>query len=628
MKKIWMAVAAVALKELLSASPALASAALYTNSPCVYLIVSNGVSQSATLLGTTGSFSGSLAVPVYVKSSLFNVTAIAPGAFKDCRGLTALALDSGSKVQVIGEGAFWGCTNLASVTLRDSVGEVGASAFLGCSALTNVSLSAATGLTSVAAQTFSGCSSLAAMTLPAAVTNVGDSAFRSCVALTSVALPSSAVSVGDSAFQGCSRLASASFPGATRLGHNAFAASGLASVTIPAGLTNLAQGAFADCTNLAAVTYAGSPVEIGSGAFKNCAALAGLPVAASLSDLDAAAFAGCAHLASAALPSGVRSIPESLFANCTNLASVTCGGAVTNIGEYAFANTALTSYSLPADAGYRAVDAGTFYGCARLTSVAVPANVTNAVKSEAFARCASLTEVSLTNSLADALHAYAFYGCSALRRATLPATVRTLGEAAFGACPALTNVTARGDAPEADASAFAGSVGVFVYYYKGASGWSNLLASRPTVMIGADGAGETLSFAAWAVRGGLADASGLSDASLSALFEAESSSLPGLANGAVYAFGSNLTVADQVALLQIFIEDGTPYVESPALVSGVEAFVTVAVEGTADLASGVWDLPVSGVTLSDVTRAGYTPAPVDGVIPAAACFRLKLALTE
>ena len=44
-------------------------------------------------------------------------------------------------------------------------------------------------------------------------------------------------------------------------------------------MTNLGQGAFADCTNLASVTYAGSPTAIGSAAFKNCSALTSLPVA-------------------------------------------------------------------------------------------------------------------------------------------------------------------------------------------------------------------------------------------------------------------------------------------------------------------------------------------------------------
>jgi hypothetical protein len=515
-------------------APVHAATLLYTNSPCVYLLTSNAQSQTATLLGPTGSFGGSVSVPVSVKSSLFTVTAVAPGAFKDCGGLTNFALDASSKVSAIGAGAFWGCTNLSAVTLRESVTAIGASAFLGCAALTNVNLAVATGLAAVAQQTFCGCSRLAALSLPEGVVSVGPSAFRGCSSLTNIALPPGVAALPDSAFQECRRLAAASLSGVTALGVNAFAGSGLKSVTIPAGVTNLGQGAFADCTNLASVTYAGSPAAIGSAAFKNCAALTSLPVASSVTSIASTAFEGCARLTSVTLPAGVGELSDNLFENCTSLASVAGAGIVSNVGDYTFAY-----------------------------------------------------------------------------------------------CANLTNVTFRGDAPDAEGSTFTESGCVFVYYYKGTSGWGNLLADRPTVMLGADGAVEALSFAAWTVRSGLSVVTELSDETLATLFAAEASSAPGLSNGAVFAFGGNLTAADRGSLLRVvFDAEGSPIVETPALTADGSAFVTVAVEGTTDLASGIWDLPLSAVALPDVTRAGYVPAEVNGSLPAAAFFRLKIALRD
>ena len=534
MKATWITLSVFALVCLFRVTPCDASTFLYTNSPCVYLIVSNSVSQTATLLAPTGTFSGTLAVPVYVKSTLFNVTAIAPDAFKDCVGMTSLALDASSKVASIGAGAFWGCTNLTSVTLRDSLTALGASAFLGCSALTNVNLSVATGLTAVAEQTFCGCSALASITFPSSVTNLGDSVFQNCSALSAVAVPSSVSAISDAAFQGCRKLASASLPGATTLGDNAFEGAGLAAITIPVGLTNIAQGAFADCTNLVAVTYAGSPVTIGSGAFKNCSSLTNLPAAASLTDIASTAFEGCLRLKSVTLPAGVRDIANNLFENCTSLVSVTSAGTITNVGEFAFAN---------------------------------------------------------------ALN--------------------------------LTNVTFRGNAPTADTTCFVEATNVFVYYYKGTSGWGNLLAGRPTVMLGSSGTVEALSFAAWAVRSGLSTVTGLCDATLATLFTAASPSVTGLANGAVYAFGGNLKPDDQTSLLRVvFAADGTPIVETPAVCDGAGNFVTAAVEGTSDLSLGTWNLAVNGVTLADATRAGYTPARVNGLLTATAFFRLKVTLGD
>lgn len=528
-----LAMSHLAAGALLLSGACQASTFLYTNSPCVYLIDSNGVAPSATLLGPTGTFSGSVTVPVYVKSSLFNVTAVAPVAFKGC-GLSAFSLDASSKVAVIGEGAFWGCTNLMSVTLRASVTHLGASAFLGCGALASVNLSVATGLTEVADQVFSGCASLATLSLPGAVSRVGASAFRDCRALAALALPSDVQQVGDAAFQGCGALASVSLPGVTELGVNAFAGSGLGAVSLPAGLAAVGQGAFADCAGLTAVTYQGAPVELGSAAFKNCSALTQLPVPASVRRIASTAFDGCTSLAAASLPDGIVDLSDTLFANCSSLASLRLG-AVTNVGSYA---------------------------------------------------CAG--------------------------------------------CGALTNVTFAGHAPEAAQSAFYASDEVFVYYYTGTAGWKNLLADRPTVMLGEDGSEAVLSFAAWSVRNGLASSSGLDDDSQSALFGAPSAALPGLANGSVYAFGDHLTAADQTSLLWIqMADDGTPVVVTPALAEGVENYVTMTVEGTAVLPAAQWDLPLASVALSDQTRAGFTPAVSAGeTLPRQAFFRLRLDLDE
>ena len=523
--------APVVLGLALLAHPGLSSTMLYTNGPCIYLLVSNNVSQTATLLGTTGAFSGSMTVPVYVKSTLFNVTAIAPGAFRGCGGLTSFVLAGSSKVATIGAGAFWGCTNLSSVILQDSVNEIGSSAFLGCSALTGVDLSVATGLIAIADQTFCGCSGLASAMIPSSVADLGRSAFRDCAALANISVPSGVAAIPDAAFQGCGNLVSATFSGATQLGVNAFAGSGLTSVNLPAGLTNVAQGAFADCGNLAQVTYEGAPTAIGSAAFKNCTALTGLPVPSSVTRVASTAFDGCTALTEVTLPTGVVDIPDNLFENCTALVSVV--GAVTNVGEYAFAF-----------------------------------------------------------------------------------------------CGSLTNVTLRENAPNADGDTFDGSEGVIVYYYAGTSGWKNLLAHRPTVMLGADGAVEAISFAAWAVRQGLVTPGGLSDATLAAVFDAESASMPGVVNGAVYAFGNNLTADDQTALLRIYFDGDTPIVETPALAPGSGDFVAMTVEGTDDLTSDGWDLAVNRVALADVTRAGFTPAEVDGALPPAAFFRLRITLGE
>jgi len=518
---------------LFAVSAASASTFVFTNSPCVYLLSSNSLSQTATLLGPTGVFSGSLSIPVYVKSSLFSVTSIAPGAFRNCGTLTSVSLDSSSKVGVVGAGAFWGCTNLISVTLRSSVTSICDSAFLDCSSLSGIDLSALTGLRAIAGQTFCRCAALASVVFCEGITNVGPSAFRDCKTLGLVSLPTGVVGIADSAFQGCRRMSSASFPGVIRLGVNAFSSSGLTSVSIPADLTNIVQGAFANCTNLVSVSYEGSPTSVGAAAFRNCSALTSLPISSAWNRIASTAFAGCSGVTSATLPSGVDDLSDNLFEGCAALRSVTVGGAVSSIGDSAFAD-----------------------------------------------------------------------------------------------CPCLTNVTSLGDVPDADGDAFDGSEQVFVYYYKGASGWKNLLAHRPTVMLGDDGSVVALSFGAWAVWNGITNTAALSDEALSELFAQASSSASDCANGIVYAFGENLTTNDEFSLLHITVENSTPIVETPALDSAVADYVSCAVEATTNLLSGTWDLTVDEVSLADATRTGYTPAAVDGALPPQVFFRLKLSLIQ
>ena len=56
---------------------------------------------------------------------------------------------------VIGEGAFSGCSGLTSLTLPDGITSIGKEAFSGCSGLTSLNLP--DGITSIGEEAFSGC---------------------------------------------------------------------------------------------------------------------------------------------------------------------------------------------------------------------------------------------------------------------------------------------------------------------------------------------------------------------------------------------------------------------------------------------------------------------------------------
>ena len=148
----------------------------------------------------------------YIPTSLKEViitggTSIGDGAFYGCSSLTSVTI--GNSVTSIGGGAFYGCSSLTSIVIPDSVTSIGYSAFCDCVSLTSIVISDS--VTSIGDMAFSSCSSLTSIVIPDSVTSIGNSTFRGCSSLTSIVIPDSVTRIGDYAFSGCSSLTSVTF---------------------------------------------------------------------------------------------------------------------------------------------------------------------------------------------------------------------------------------------------------------------------------------------------------------------------------------------------------------------------------------------------------------------------------
>ena len=102
---------------------------------------------------------------------------------------------------------------------------------------------------------------------------IDDYAFYGCSGLTSLTLPSGVTEIGDDAFSGCSGLTNLTLPfGVTKIGYSAFSGcSGLTSLTLPSGVTKIGSSAFSGCSGLTSIyVYAEKLPNMGNDVFDGC----------------------------------------------------------------------------------------------------------------------------------------------------------------------------------------------------------------------------------------------------------------------------------------------------------------------------------------------------------------------
>ena len=119
-----------------------------------------------------------------------SVTTMGYEVFNQCNELkTAGPVGSGCNYEFgwtdkIPDYAFEGCGGLTSITIPDSITNIGTNAFAGCSSLTSVTIPQSA--TRIGSQAFIGCTSLTSVTIPNSVTSIDRAAFHDCTALTDV----------------------------------------------------------------------------------------------------------------------------------------------------------------------------------------------------------------------------------------------------------------------------------------------------------------------------------------------------------------------------------------------------------------------------------------------------------
>lgn len=354
--------------------------------------------------------------------------------------------------QSIGIGSFQNCENLANVTFNASKVKIGTYAFSGCKVLASININAAV----IASYAFSGCNSLTNVTLGRDVAIIGEYAFTGTkVARFNVDPLNKALTTNSDKniiYKGNQLLLVAPLYDAR-------------AITLPANITSIATGAFAEHANLQTVTAQGV-TEVGDYAFAGCTdlrtvnmpnlvsvgvfafvrtALIVLPNAAKLTSIGDYAFGGTG-ITSLTLADNAE-VGAFAFDLCANLKTVNLGNNVV-LGEGAFARTAVAQVT--AGENLQVGDSA-FINDKSLKTVVLGEGAV--IGGYAFAGCSALSGIDLSKAVS--LGDFAFASCTAIETADL-SNAATLGENLFNGATSLSSVTFSDSLTAIPAGAFYG----------------------------------------------------------------------------------------------------------------------------------------------------------------------------
>ncbi len=390
-------------------------------------------------------------------------TEIAPDAFSLCSLLEILYLpDSLVKVE---DGAFIGCKNLQTVTVKDiellfgnvfdpqssgvrayekgrkfsefiyeegavygkspegaytlldvptdygtdfvlyeNTGSLNNEAFKNCTGLKNIILTSPETLLTIGKRCFENCTAIEDIRLEGAVNleGLGEGAFRSCTSLEALYLPDHLQETGKGICYGCTLL----------------------QVVMARGINRVSEEMFYSCQNLREaglyLDWKGM-VSIGRQAFAYCSLFTSFPDMPVLESIGNQAFFACQRLREILLPEALSSMGEECFSECVSLSKVVLNGKLTGISRYCF------------------------YGCRGLVSIEFSQQQREALQIVgvmAFGQCVSLESLDLSGfSSLRQMGERTFEGCDFLTTVKLPESLIKVPDYCFENCQNLSVLT-------------------------------------------------------------------------------------------------------------------------------------------------------------------------------------------
>lgn len=458
-------------------------------------VISGGQTYTVTAIGVSAF--GSFSTPINVSSVFIPATvrSIGSHAFIYCNALTTVTFAEGSQLKSIGNNAFWGSEHLyprfKEIKIPDSVETIGNGAFRHCQNLERITLPSA--LQTLSNGTFYGCAALSEVTFPASLKTIEKSAFGYCRNLSEVKLPASLTTIQSYVFNGCSALKTVFYDGSLAQWNHitankdadndadkdvlGYSCPSLVTGDYTAQFISVKDDPFAypPPKTVTITKYTGTestvilpseisswPVtKIGEDALKDHTTITSVTIPASVTEIGSNAFAGCTNLTSVnyegdwsnlTIQSGNPAVQDAANAPLFDF-DFTLDNTAAIVTNYKYKGTAadVTIPSRYQGKPVTAIGHAAFFNSA-VTSVTIPDSVTS-IDDNAFGFCSQLTNISIPNSVTY-IGFSAFAHCTSLKSITLPSSLSFISGSLFSGCSQLTTIHIPDSVPSIQSYAF------------------------------------------------------------------------------------------------------------------------------------------------------------------------------
>ncbi len=447
-----------------------------------------------------------------------SVSEIGRYAFAECTGLDSVVIPL--NVDTMGDYAFNNCTNLTSVVWNakhcaDFATYEGTpfasiynhiTSFIFGNQVERIpyglchwmhkltSISIPNSVIEIGNSAFNSCQGLRSIILPESLKQIGYRAFRNCDGLQSITIPKNVEVVFNEVFMDCDSLRSVVWNASNRwcttplpdLTDVTFFPTTVERFTFGNGVQYIPHHLCNGMDKLTSVILPNSLKEIGVGAFQDCIGLTSILIPDSVSYICKDAFSGCNNLnfviwnarscqnidyevssydsinkfyyfqeiPNSSCPfsptiqtfifgDNVQLIPAGICREMNLLSSIALPNTVTEIGQYAFCDcSGLISFTM--EEGVNAILSGGFAGCSNLLQITLPNSLTN-IGEFAFDGCSNLTTITIGNRV-DTIGKSAFEDCIRLMSIVLPTSINQIGESAFYNCSSMNKAIVRSTA--------------------------------------------------------------------------------------------------------------------------------------------------------------------------------------